>query len=585
MIRQTLSLCVREYWVRFALAIVLLLFTGLSSGLTIAAVIPLILSLDARPVEGTGGVDVASRRLFGAAGIEMTFLNIMLVVLAIVLVRAIMMILLNVVMKSIELDIERDKKQHLFDALLRTQLSYLYACSFGRLTDIIVTQTRLIGRLLDFFARFVTGAVDALFAIAVIFVISWRLTIFLAVFTAVLYAFLQPAFALAKNWGRRVAECRGEMQETVNYTLNGYKTLKSFVRESFLRLRFRKTLQRYRRAEMRLATVQGILQSVFAPLVLVLGVLIYLLFDFELAVFAAFVVASSRMYMSIRIMQSAQYNMASHLAPLELYDDMVVELEAHLYPDESVGKEFERLEEGIRFRNVMFRYQVDEASFLIGPLNLDIPRGKTVGLVGSSGSGKSTTVDLLEGLLRPNSGEILLDGGSLFDYRMTGYRRKVAYVSQDTFLLNDTVTRNIDLGMEGVTLEDVREACRLAQAHEFIDKLPRSYDTRLGEQGARLSGGEKQRVALARALVIRPDILILDEATSALDNESERRIQAAIDGLHGQMTIVIIAHRLTTVRHADHIYVFDSGRIVEEGKFDDLLEQKGSFYRLYSAHV
>ncbi len=557
----------------------------MSSGLTIAAVIPLILSLDALPIEGSSSVDVVFRRLFSAVGMEMTFLNIMFVMLGIVLVRAVMMILLSVVMKSIELDIERDKKQHLFNALLRTQLSYLYRCNFGRLTDIVVTQTRLIGRLLDFFARFVTGAVDAVFAIAVIFVISWKLTIFLGVFTTVFYAFLKPAFSLAKNWGRLVAECRGEMQETVNYTLNGYKTLKSFVCESLLRRQFRSTLRRYRRAELLLATVQGILQSVFAPLVVMLAVLIYLLFEFDLAVFIAFVVAASRMYTSVRLMQSTQYSMASHLASLELYDDMVAELEAHVYPDESAGKDFESLQEGVQFRNVTFRHQVDEASFLTGPLNLDIRKGKTIGLVGKSGSGKSTTVDLLEGLLRPDSGEILLDGASLFDYRMIAYRRRVAYVSQDTFMLNDTVARNIDFGLDGITQEDVKEACRLADAHEFIDKLPRGYDTRLGEQGARLSGGEKQRVALARALVIRPEILILDEATSALDNESEKRIQRAIDDLHGQMTIVIIAHRLTTVRHADHIYVFEDGRVAEEGTFGELLEKKGSFYRLYSAHA
>ena len=355
--------------------------------------------------------------------------------------------------------------------------------------------------------------------------------------------------------------------------------------EPLLRMQLRRTLRRYRRAELLLATAQGILESVYAPLVMVLAVLIYLLFEFELAVFSAFVVAASRMYMSVRVMQSAQYSMARHTASLELYDDMVAELEAHLYPDESVGKDFESLQEGVQFQDVTFRYQVDEESFLIGPLDLEITKGKTVGLVGRSGSGKSTTVDLLEGLLRPDSGEILLDGESLFDYQMTAYRRRVAYVPQDAFMLNDTVTRNINFGLEGITQADVRAACRLAFAHGFIEELPRGYDTRLGEQGARLSGGERQRIALARALVIKPEILILDEATSALDSESEKRIQTAIDNLHGQMTIVIIAHRLTTVQHADHIYVFERGHVVEEGTFRELLGKKGSFYRLHSAHA
>ena len=177
---------------------------------------------------------------------------------------------------------------------------------------------------------------------------------------------------------------------------------------------------------------------------------------------------------------------------------------------------------------------------------------------------------------------ITVDGVPLSHYSMTSFRKRVAYVSQDLFLLNDTLFRNIAFGEQSITLEQIKTACRLAHAHEFIEALPAGYDTVLGEHGASLSGGQKQRIALARALTRKPDILILDEATSALDNESEKQVQAAIDSLSGDITIIVIAHRLSTVRSADHLYLFENGRIIEEGTFDALLDQRGKFYDLYT---
>jgi ABC-type multidrug transport system fused ATPase/permease subunit len=165
---------------------------------------------------------------------------------------------------------------------------------------------------------------------------------------------------------------------------------------------------------------------------------------------------------------------------------------------------------------------------------------------------------------------------------MTSFRKRVSYVSQDLFLLNDTLFRNIAFGDQNITLAQVQEACRLAQAQEFIEALPLGYDTVLGEHGASLSGGQKQRIALARALTRKPDILILDEATSALDNESEKQVQAAIESLSGDITIIVIAHRLSTVRNADYLYLFENGRIIEEGSFDALLDRRGKFFDLHT---
>ena len=582
-IPRVAKLCWGGYPVRSGLSILLLFATGVTGGLSIAAVVPLMQSLTDEAPDRGGVVDTVFRSIFATLRMEMTFLNMLLLVFAIVCMRAAGMTLLAFLASSVEVSIERDKKQELFNRLLRTQLTYLYTCDFGRLTDVIITQTRMMGRLLLFLSRFTTSIMDMAFALCVILLISWKLTVCLALFSIGLYALLKPILWKAKGWGMHAARCQGHMQTTVGSALNGYKTFKSYARETLLRRQLKGILAKYRRARIKLRTVEGALNALFEPLVLLIAILFFLLFEFELAVFMAFIVAASRMYMSIRVIQNMHYKITTHSAALDLYSTMLDELTRHQYPDEHVGEEFAALHDGVEFRQVSFRYDVGDTDIHVGPLDARIPKGTTIAFVGESGSGKSTTVDLLEGLLRPQSGQILIDGKDLAAYRLTSFRRKVAYVSQDTFLLNDTVQRNIDFAEEGIGKDDVMEASRLADADEFIQKLPEKYDTLLGEQGARLSGGQRQRIALARALALKPEILILDEATSALDNESEKRIQSAIDGSRGRMTIIVIAHRLTTVRHADYIYVFDDGKIAESGDFDGLLARRGIFRRMYNA--
>ncbi|MEO1148967.1 MAG: ABC transporter ATP-binding protein, partial [Cyanobacteria bacterium J06638_22] len=241
---------------------------------------------------------------------------------------------------------------------------------------------------------------------------------------------------------------------------------------------------------------------------------------------------------------------------------------------------FTGLQDDIEFRSVSLSYLNDNA-FALKDLTFTIPRNKVLALVGESGAGKSSIVDLLVGLYRPTAGEIGVNGRPLNDYRLDEWRQQIGVVSQDTFIFNDSILENLRYGRQSVSLDEVMEAAQAAQAHEFIMMLPDEYETVVGERGYRLSGGQRQRLALARALIKQPEILVLDEATSSLDSESERLIQQALERFQQNRTVIVVAHRLSTITGADEILVLDRGQIVEQGNHSTLLKQNGQYARYW----
>jgi len=232
----------------------------------------------------------------------------------------------------------------------------------------------------------------------------------------------------------------------------------------------------------------------------------------------------------------------------------------------------------IRFAHVGFRYDKTAGASTIEALDLVIPTGSTVAIVGRTGAGKSTLADLLLGLVSPDIGAVEIDGVPLMGAILGPWRRSVGYVPQDNFFFHDTIRANLLWACPEATQADMERALAVAAADEFVAALPQGLDTVIGERGIRLSGGERQRIGLARALLGRPTLLLLDEATSALDYQTERAVQAAIERLHGSMTIAIIAHRLSTIRHADRIFVLDRGRLVQQGSWESLAQDRAGHF-------
>ncbi|MBK20443.1 MAG: hypothetical protein CMM52_16555 [Rhodospirillaceae bacterium] len=581
MIARILSILFRQYRWRTLAIISVLLLTGILSGLGVVALFPLVASLGSEVNSNPDGIVGLFHKAFSYFQIELSVLALILFIAFIFLIKAILTVYTDYLSMRIRVETEVNRKQKLFDTLLNSSLNNLYQSKFGEVANAIIRETGMIGQLVDYATRLLTGVIHLLVFIAVVLLVSWQLTLMTAALAFGIYFLARKIFKRAEKLGRSITSINGSVQEIVNYTLSGYRVVKSFVSESVSKTKMRENMSRYRRDTVELTVTESVLRSISEPLILFFVVMAYIFFEFEFGELVTFVVALSRMYGSVQTIQNTHYKIAQHVASLDVYEKIEADLIANQErPDGQLI--FSGLKNEIALHNVSYSYSTDEDTFSLGPIDLRIPKGNMIALVGASGSGKSTCVDLIEGFIYPNSGSVNIDGTNLADYEARSFRRRIGYVSQDIFLINDTVTNNILFYRQGVDFNSVEKAAKYAHAHEFISALPEGYESLMGEQGTNLSGGQKQRIALARALLGDPDILILDEATSALDNEAEREVQNAIDSLSGSMTIIVIAHRLSTVRNADHIYVLDDGKVVEDGNFDALLAAKGRLYEMHN---
>jgi len=331
---------------------------------------------------------------------------------------------------------------------------------------------------------------------------------------------------------------------------------------------------------MAVSIPSSFVQPIGLIFIVVVFVISYMTTDFTFVTFAAVVYLIQKMFVYIDSIQAGFTKMGTALPHLEILLDYSNKMDAkneEMTKKITKGKVRWSFRNNIQFKNVSFVYENSDNNVLDN-INFSISKGSMVGIIGRSGAGKTTIVDLILRLLSPTSGSILVDGVFLEDIELSEIRNNISYASQDLFLNNDSVKNNIKFYRENVSDKQITEAAKIAQCEDFINNLPNGYDTSVGERGVSLSVGQRQRIVIARALVRNPDILILDEVTSSLDKESENKIKETIESIRKKTTIIVIAHRISTLENCDELIVLDSGKVAECGKPQNLLKNKSSYF-------
>ncbi len=491
---------------------------------------------------------------------------------------------LNVAMQE---GLVRDLRGKLFDHLLTLDLDFFQRTRAGQLisgmiSDVDQTKTAVTAALAAFFQNFMV----ILVTLVILWLTSWRLTLLTLASAPLLVLGIQQLLRRLRKHSKARAEERGEITATIAERLGAIKLIRAYGTEEREAQRFQDQSDRYRKRVIRTQRYS----SLTSPVSEIFGgvLVITIIWAGTTRLFGtggvplapealiAFLIASLKMMSPIKSLSQFPAVLAVALASAERVFHLLDLPASDIDQPGAIDATFSQ---SVAFEDVSFRY--GEGDPVLRDISFSIARGEVVALVGPSGAGKTTLVDLLPRFHEPTSGRILMDGQPLNRLRRKSLRALMAVVGQDTLLLNDTVAANIAYGQPGVDRARVERAAEAANASEFISQLPFGYDTMLGERGTRLSGGQRQRIAIARALLRDSPILILDEATSALDAESEKLVQEAIERLMQDRTVLVIAHRLATVRDADRIVVLNEGRIVESGNHDELFKRGGLYRRLY----
>jgi subfamily B ATP-binding cassette protein MsbA len=480
-----------------------------------------------------------------------------------------------------------DLRQRVFEKVMRQDAAFFELNTTGRLMSSIMNDVDKIqqatSHLLADWLRQTFSAVGLLW---VVIQMDWKLA--LASLTVLPFVWI-PTLRIGKRLRRatrRAQDDAGELSQILQETLAGHLVVKSFGAESLESERFRKAAHKLRTSNLRYVAQQALASPLieFFGALTIVGLLTYARQRIQggqltTGEFTSFVIALLMLYEPVKRLTGIHNIFQQALGASQKVFEYLDREE--LVKDQPGAVTLYGFHDAIEFDRVSFRYPNTTEGMVLRDVSIRVRAGEVVALVGPSGAGKTTLAGLLARFYDVNSGAIRLDGHDIRQVTVSSLRRQIGIVAQDTFLFNDTAANNIRYGRPGATDEEVRQAARNALAADFIEKLPLGYDTIIGERGTKLSGGQRQRIAIARALLENAPILVLDEATSHLDTESEMLVQKALAHLMAGRTVIVIAHRLSTVRRADQIIVLEHGRVVEQGAHEELVSAGGVYQRLH----
>jgi len=567
-----------DYKWQIIILVILGFIAAFLEGIGINALIPLF-SLAIGQQEG--GQDIISRsieKLFGFLNINFSVGYLLGFIVFLFVLRAFANVLFSYIKVKIGISYEKNTRENLFNKILRASWPHLIKQRIGYLESILMIDIPAATILL----QEVSGAMMMVTSLAIYLFIAINIDLYITLATlilgGILFLFIKPFFYRIKVLSNERVAMNKEIMHFVGENIAGMKTVKTMNIIDQVAKRGHNYFNKLRDLVLKLSMIKSISRSLIQPIALIFICLIFGLTykspNFNLAALAVIIYLIEKIFTYIQQLQGALNNVNEMLPNLR----SVLSYENQALANEEISKASANFvfNDKLEFRNVSFAY--DPARNVLADLNFVISKGEMVGIIGPSGVGKTTLVDLILRLFEVSKGEILLDGKNIKEIDLTGWRRNIGYVSQDIFLINDTISNNIRFYDESITEPEIEQAAKMANIYDFIQSCPDKFNTVIGERGILLSAGQRQRIVIARVLARKPQLLILDEATSALDNESEAKIQKVINNLKGKITVVAIAHRLSTVMDSNRLIVLQDGRVAEQGDPKILLKDKDSYF-------
>jgi ABC-type multidrug transport system fused ATPase/permease subunit len=585
---ESLRIILWQWWGRLATIVVLIVVASLLEGASFSLLVPLTQSFTEGSAGSGGGPVLFQAYQRWLDGYE---LNERLAVLAVALVglfglKNLLQYVRAVLSTRLSLDMTADMRVKALEAVLHRPYQYFLVNKQGTLVHQLYHETHHVAYVVQTGIEQVANVVAVSALIVLLLVVSWQVTAIVFLVGTAYGLVMWRISRQANSVGAERQRCESEAMAVLAESVAGIRQVKVFSGEARVRSLYEQWVQRFRQQEIHhwsRALLPQPLTEIFW--IAVLGVLLSfpmlgIIPDAKavLPLVTVFSAVAFRVGPYVSRMTQGWLTAKYYLPSFRLVSRLLEATEPALSRSRE-RKPFQLFARSIQLERVGFSY--DGASPALSGVSVSFNRGETTAVIGPSGAGKSTLVDLLIRLYEPTSGRIVVDGTDLADYELGSWLARIGFVSQDTFVFHATILENIAFGKPGASLEEIQAAARQAHAHDFIERLPNGYDTMVGDRGLTLSGGQRQRIAIARALVRDPEILIFDEATSALDNQSEALVQEAIATLAKTRTVIIVAHRLSTVVHADKIIVLDHGKVAEEGTHAALLGSGSVYSNLY----
>jgi subfamily B ATP-binding cassette protein MsbA len=517
-------------------------------------------------------------------------LSIGIIVIIATLFKTATMYLANHFMVPIRNGVVRDIRNKLFDKAISLPISYFSDEKKGNIISRMTSDVQEIewGIMSSLEMIFRDPIKIIMFLGAMVF-LSWQLTIFVFILLPIVGLLIGLAGKSLRKTSMIGQKQMGNIMTQIDEMIGGLRIVKAFNAENHISGRFKKTNEEYtslmnkiNRKRFLASPLSEFLATTAVVVIMWYGGTMILGDNTQMSSQAliGYLVIFSQIIAPAKTLSSSWYNIKKAMASVDRINDILAA------PNPIVEKQgaerIDNFSDSIEFKNVCFSYSDHP---VLNDINIKVKKGQTVALVGQSGSGKSTLVDLIPRFYDINSGEIIIDGKNVKDFKLSDVRNLIGYVNQTPILFNDSIFNNIAFGKDNAGETEVKEAAKVANAHDFICEIENSYNSNIGDSGCKLSGGQKQRLSIARAVLKNPPILILDEATSSLDTESEKLVQEALENLMKSRTSIVIAHRLSTIKNADLICVMHEGKIVETGKHDELLKKKGVYYKLHNLQL